>query len=386
MQKNKRIDWICLSGDDYWNSNPHSRYHIAKEFSKKGKVLWVNSIGHRFPTLKKKKGWLIIFRKLRSYFIFFRKPLCNFYVLSPITIPIFKGNFVKKLNSELLWIQIKIISKIIKIEMKYFFISSPMYGILHRKLKNMIVIYYYSDLYTSYRELINKNEIIELDNHLIRVSKLIYAASKKISDTLKTKGINVKYLPHAVDKEHFNIVPNFIPEEIKNIKHPIIGYYGSITDSNDWEIIEYCSRMRPNYSFVFIGKKLISLPELESRKNIHFIDKVPYDMIPYYGYYFDVAIMFWVMREWIIHSSPLKLLEYFALGKPVVSVDIPEVREKFSDLVFIAKTKFEFLEKIDLALQIDKVKMKEAYKKILTNNSWENLVNIIYKDLENEII
>lgn len=374
-------NWIFLSGDDYWNSNPHSRYHIAKEFSKYGKILWVNSIGHRFPSLKKKKGWQLIFKKIKSYLIYFRKPEPNMYVFSPITIPIFRSKIIKRINTELLWLQINFISLLIGIKKKYFFVSSPSFGILSEKIKNSIVIYYYSDLYTAFRELKSRQETEELDKKLLSISVIIYGASKKICETLSSQGVNIEYLPHAVNKSHFEIINSYIPDELKGVKHPIIGYYGTITDSNDWDIIEYCSRNRPEYQFVFIGKKLISLPELEKRDNIHFIDKVPYKLIPYYGSQFDVAIMFWIMREWIIHSNPIKLLEYFALKKPVVSVNIPEVRERFGDLVFIANNKEEFLKCIDRALTNESSNRIIKYEQVLSNNTWEKVYLKIIKDL-----
>ncbi len=379
--KNKYFDWICLSGDDYWNSNPHSRYHISKEFSKNSRILWVNSIGHRFPSLKNRKGWLLIGRKIKSYFIFFRRPESNFYVLSPLTIPVFKGKLINKINAEFLWIQIVIAAKLIGIKKEYYFVSSPSFGMIYSKLKNAFVIYYYSDLYTAFRELKHKKEIEENDLRLIAISKLVYGASKKICENLLYKDVHIKYLPHAVNKNHFEKFNGTIPGDIKNIPHPIIGYYGTITDSNDWEIIDYCSKERPSYQFVFIGKKFISIPELEKRSNIHFVNKVPYELIPLYGKQFDVAIMFWVMRKWIQNSSPLKLLEYFALKKPVVSVDIPEVRERFGDLVYIAKDKKEFLSGIDKALSDENKSIIEKYNVILSEYSWEKVVNTIYDDI-----
>jgi len=378
----ENIDWICLAGDDYWNSNPHSRYHIAKEFAKYGKVLWINSIGHRFPSLKQKKGWKLVFNKFLSYLRYFRKPENNFYVLSPLTIPSFKSKIIFSLNSKILWFQISIICFFLRIKKKYFFISSPSFGILDKKLKNSFNIYYYSDMYTVFRELENKTIMEELDKKLLAISKIIYGASKKICESLRNQNINILYLPHAVDRKHFEVNNEIVPDDIKFIKYPIIGYYGTITDSNDWSIIDFCSKERPNYNFVFVGKKLISLPELEKRQNIFFIDKVPYKLIPHYGKMFDVAIMFWVLRDWIKHSSPLKLLEYFALKKPVVSVDIPEVKERFGDVVYLANSKEDFLNYIDLALTDDGKKRIEKYEKILLDYSWSNVVDRIYKDIE----
>lgn len=382
MYSIRNQNWVCLAADDYWNSNPHSRYHIAKEFSKNGKILWVNSIGHRMPSLKKKNGFVLILRKLKSYIIFFRKPESNFYVLSPITIPSFGNSVViKKINTQLLWFQIQLTKLLLQLGDTGYFISSPSFGILDKKLKNSLVIYYYSDLYTSYRELKNTNGLAKLDERVYNISKYVFAASDKICSTLNEQKRKATYLPHGVDVNHFKY-PGAKPQAMQNIDSPIIGYYGTLSDSNDWELIEYISEKRPEYNFVFIGKKFIELPNLEKKKNVHFISKVSYKEIPGYGNCFDVAIMFWILREWIQHSSPLKLLEYFALGKPVVSVDIPEVRNSYSNLVLIGRNKEEFLERIDEALSMNRNELKEKYKKVLAASSWQNRVNTIYNYVE----
>ncbi len=54
--------------------------------------------------------------------------------------------------------------------------------------------------------------------------------------------------------------------------------------------------------------------------NVFFLGKRDYSDIPAFGNYFDVCLNFWVMKDWIKNSSPLKIKEYLALGKPVVSI------------------------------------------------------------------
>ena len=59
---------IHFSGDDYWNSNPHSRYHLTNAFWQKGyKVVWINPIGTRFPSRKiKSLFYYRIYNKIKS--------------------------------------------------------------------------------------------------------------------------------------------------------------------------------------------------------------------------------------------------------------------------------------------------------------------------------
>ena len=56
------------------------------------------------------------------------------------------------------------------------------------------------------------------------------------------------------------------------------------------------------------------------------------------------------MTRQVLHANPIKLREYLALGKPVVSVSTPEI-DKYADVVEIACTYQEFLDKLNGVLQ-----------------------------------
>jgi glycosyltransferase involved in cell wall biosynthesis len=89
--------------------------------------------------------------------------------------------------------------------------------------------------------------------------------------------------------------------------------------------------------------------QVPSRANIHWIGKRPYESLPAYGKQFDVAIMPFRRTTVILHANPLKLREYLAMGKPVVSVSTPEI-DKYSDVVGVAQSREEFLARLDAAL------------------------------------
>ncbi len=376
---------IHFSSDDYWNSNPHSRYHITKNFIGLGyKVLWINPLGTRFPSIKKKNFSNRIIRKLKSIFKFLRKVDDNFYVYTPILFPVFSRGFYFNLNKIIFYLQITFASAVIGIKKPVLFFSTPLYAFALNFLRHSKSIYYYSDHYTAYRELNNDSRkyLEYLDSLLFNNSDVIYCASKEIYSNLLSKDgrSNIFYLPHAVDFEHFNNIckdKTEIPRDIKSIKHPVIGYYGTLTDSNNWEIIDYCSKERPDYNFVFIGRKDIYLPHLEERSNIFFLGKKSYEELPDYASQFDVCIMFWIRREWIKNSSPLKLNEYLSLGKPVVSTLIEEVNENYNDIVFTAKSKEEFLESIDHALKNDNSQRIEKGLEMVKNYSWKKVTKRI---------
>jgi glycosyltransferase involved in cell wall biosynthesis len=82
----------------------------------------------------------------------------------------------------------------------------------------------------------------------------------------------------------------------------------------------------------------------------------------------------WKMNEWIKHCNPLKLFEYMASGRPIVSVRIDEVAEKYSDVVSIANNKEEFCDAITWELHNDTPERRNARIKIAEQNSWDSNV------------
>jgi hypothetical protein len=78
---------------------------------------------------------------------------------------------------------------------------------------------------------------------------------------------------------------------------------------------------------------------------------------------------------------PMKLFEYFYLGKPVISTEIMELT-RFSDLVKIAKYTSEWEKSIKNI--IGKKWPKEnilKQRKLALDNSWKNKVNAIVNEI-----
>jgi glycosyltransferase involved in cell wall biosynthesis len=387
MQKN----WLIhFSGDDYWHSNPHSRYHITNEFRREYRVLWINPVGARMPSLKKKKFFARILRKLKSFSIPLKKVDVDFYVAILFSFPVFRDGIFQKVNHWLVKSRLKSICRNLDIHDPVLFYTSPVHAATIDMIKYKAAIYYYSDLYTEYREFNARTRDFtkNLDKKLYIGSDLIICASSKIYDELKNKTTRkVVYFPHQVDYSYFSLKPVLPPpSDIAPIKKPIIGYYGTLSDSNDWETIRYCAFQRPEYNFVFIGRKDIPYTGLENSPNVFFLGKKPFEEIRAYGNRFDVALLFWIRRPWIQNCSPLKLKEYLAMGIPVVSTYIEEVARYYNEVVLTSESKEEFLKNIDLALDPRKRgKLISRGIGLVKDDSWAHAVTMVKSELSLEI-
>ena len=76
-----------------------------------------------------------------------------------------------------------------------------------------------------------------------------------------------------------------------------------------------------------------------------------------------------VINELTVSVNPLKLLEYFACGLPVVSADMPEVR-RFGRAVEIARDTEGFLAAIEACLATDSSERRLERLEIARQSSW----------------
>lgn len=379
-------DWVIhYSGDDYWHSLPHSRHHITGQLNKHFPVLWVNPIGSRMPSLKKKGSGGKILRKLRSITKFLQKVNDDFYVITFVTIPYFKKGKIEHINNLLLKWQTRLVCARLKIHNPLLFFSAPNFANTLGSIKYCFSVYYYSDQYTAFREFNaeTKSYTESLDRKLYENVDLIMCASQKIHDNVAAKTrTKVVYFPHQVDYARFHNNSDPAPDDIIHIKKPIVGYYGTLTESNDWETISYCAINRPQYSFVFIGRKDFADTGMENLPNVHFLGKKPFSEIPAYGHAFDVGIMFWTRKEWIVNCSPLKLREYLSIGILVVSTFIEEVKQNFNNIVYTADDKETFLKSLDDAITNKNAERIQLGFDKVKNDDWYNAVKIIMYEMD----
>lgn len=214
-------------------------------------------------------------------------------------------------------------------------------------------------------------------------SNLIFTVADSLVDFFKNLGReqDVYCVPNAVDFEKFQM-PHSAPKDMEKIPHPIIGYVGNIQNRVDIDLSEYLAQKNQDKSFVFIGptwpvrfkkfrKPAIEIQRLKKYRNVYFLGWKSYQETPDYIREFDVAIIPHKLDEFIKYTHSLKLLEYLACGKPVVSTP-PSGVDKFSHLVYIAQDYRDFDEKIQKALSEDSLDLIELRLAAARENSWQS--------------
>ncbi|MFA0779671.1 MAG: hypothetical protein RJAPGHWK_001175, partial [Candidatus Fervidibacter sp.] len=170
--------------------------------------------------------------------------------------------------------------------------------------------------------------------------------------------------------------------DLQMIPTPRIGFVGVIAEWVDIKLLIKIASWRPRWSFVLVGpiKRSIALPDLPP--NIYLLGPKPYDMVPAYLQGIDVAIIPFERTEFITrYVNPIKLYEYLAAGKPVVTTPMGDY-DGLETFVHIAETPEAFASAIEVAMKETTPQFKEARWRAILDRSWQvraNQVDVILR-------
>ncbi|MBN2137853.1 MAG: glycosyltransferase [Sedimentisphaerales bacterium] len=376
---------ICFAGCDWWYHNrglfcPQVMRRLAKDY----KVLFVNSLGMRVPSLRKDRNAARkIIRKLRSMLRFLRKSDNGMWVLSPISLPLASG-IGRKLNALGVYLQVKLAAVLMRFREPVIYIGCPPALDVVRKLgPARFVIYERTDLFEEMPGA-DRSYIASLDEELTKSSDLVLYVNRTLYEQGREANKNSLLLGHGVDFDFFvrSAESEESPEDICGIARPIVGFFGDVSDkTSDLNLIEFAAKKLPDTSFVFVGPVSADIVRLRDLSNVHFLGPKPYEQVPLYGKEFDVAMMPWNQNKWIEFCNPVKAKEYLALGRPVVSMYYPEV-EPYSDIIYVARDYEGFVSCIREAIaENDPAKVRQRRARV-KDETWDAKVEQIRAAIE----
>lgn len=226
------------------------------------------------------------------------------------------------------------------------------------------------------RSIQEKFDYVIQDDHIPMVATANLLKEEIVS---KRGERNLAFATNGVDVDKFREIKEDFPfnEAFRRVlekKHKIVGYYGALAKWFDYDLLKYAAEQLPDVEFVLIGKLFDSsygASGAEKVPNIHFIGPVPYQDIPQYGGRFDICTIPFQVNNITNATSPLKLFEYMALGKPILTTAMLESSKYRS--VNIAADPADFVNKIRLLLEYTPERNPEYYallKQEAEENGW----------------
>lgn len=377
------FDIICISTSD-WKCPWGSRQQIMSKLSSKNRVLFVEyqmSILHflKYPELLSERFTSRI-RYVNDNLIVYR-PLVNL----PFR---YYSKIINLLNQWLLLLQLKWLSKQLKFSKIILWIFEPTSYFLVGRLKESISVYYCIDFFKNEKSSYLRKRCIEnMEKRLCKKCNIIFTSTDELLLDKVNLNKEIHLIPSAVNESFFDIDKDSlslsVPEVIKNIPRPRIGFVGTLDDRIDYELTNFIARNHNDWAIVLVGladnRKVTKY--LKEKRNIHMLGWRDNNLLPVYINSFDICIIPYKINEFTKGIFPIKLFEYLALGKPVVSTRLPAL-ERYKDVIAIADTKEDFIRDIALSLEEKGNELVNKRLKLAQENTWYRRLEIISKLIE----
>lgn len=221
-------------------------------------------------------------------------------------------------------------------------------------------------------------ELINQEKYLMSKANIVFTGGRALYESKNQGHYNVHCFPSSVDRAHFEKARTDIPlpEDIKNISRPIVGYFGVIDERIDYELLQKTAIALPEVSFVMVGPLAkVEEEDLPKEENIHYLGMKSYDELPNYLKAFSIAMMPFALNDATKYISPTKTLEYMAAGIPIVSTAVKDVVRHYDDCVYIIENAQDFSNAINEILHNKTDAREEVFQNILSETSWNKTVD-----------
>lgn len=218
----------------------------------------------------------------------------------------------------------------------------------------------------------HKERLDMMEKKLIAKSDVVLVVNDNLFHRVSAINKNVYHVSNGVDLNVFSMeAVKELPEELAEIPSPRIGYIGTLGHRTDQELLCWLTKERPQWSFVFVGPmEEPDLPIGDIGKNAYFLGSKPYSQMPAYIASFDVCIVPFRDCPSAVGSDPLKVLQYLAMAKPVVTTDF-KGGNQYEDNVIVAETRLDFLTEIERQLQNNSELACKKRTSIAEKHSWQ---------------
>ncbi len=376
---------VVYFGNDWYAENRTSSHHVAARLGRLMPVLYVDSPGLRAPQGSGRD----LRRAVRKLVDAMRRPRRLGDRLWHCTVPQLPFRrlpgidaFNRAFGAWAVRRALRFIG--LRRHLSWFVVPHP--GFLAGRLGEQLCVYYCIDDYAAHPG-VDALRIGACDEALSRRADLLFVAPPALLESKRALNPAVVFAPHGVDADLFARAQDPatpVPAGLAGLPRPVVGYIGSIHSWIDLELIEYLARERPHWTFLLVGHAAVDVARLRGLPNVRFTGAQPYAELPAFARLFNVAIIPYRLNRQVANANPLKLREYLAAGKPVVSVRNPEI-EKFSRWVHLADGREQFLAGIEAALGEQSADAAASRMAAVADQTWDARVDSVLRDIAQAI-
>lgn len=361
---------ICFAKD--WDEDPTSNNHVMAELAKHNRVIWLNSIATRTPNLASGRDLKKIVKKLGGFVRGARRVQDDLWVYTPIVLPLPHSRWANAVNRWVLRLALSFLRRRLGMREFQLWTFLPNAAEYVGWLGESVSVYYCVDEWSKF-DYVDGNRIGEAESKLVSKVDVVFAVAQSLVNSRLPLNSATYLARHGVDHALFATAldsATAIPEDLAAIRPPILGFYGTLQEWVDIDLICYLAERHPEWSIVLIGKPMVSLARLKRLPNVHVLGRKAHRQLPAYCKGFSVGLIPYVLNERLLHVNPIKLREYLSAGLPVVSVALPEVGP-YAGQCAIAANYREFEQGIEAAIRADSPGRRRYRSAAMAGETWQ---------------
>jgi len=256
------------------------------------------------------------------------------------------------------------------------------------RMNESAVVYDITDDWTQFgRDSRFRRRVVSQDRRLSDKADAIIVCSESLLASKASYGAKVHLIKNGVDCRHYaavSEVPGGLPEPCMGWEKPVLGYTGTIhRDRLDVGLVAQVAERMDRGTIALIGPSHLNERERQAlvrTGRVKMPGAVPYSRLPAYMRAFDVCIVPHRVTPFTESLNPIKLWEYLASGKPIVSTPVAGFRD-YAEHLHLAADGQSFLAAVQAAM-LENGTSAHQRRQLATEHSWSSRVDQVERVLE----
>jgi glycosyltransferase involved in cell wall biosynthesis len=363
---------------DRWDDVPRCRHHVISRLASSNRVLFVSQPSHIRNIFRRswheQRGLTQVSENLFAYVPPGWLPYTDGYPLLNRFLAALRNLAVRRRMRQL------------GMHHPVLYIWHPFFADVVGRFGERLVVYHCYDEYASFGGS-DRARVTARERRVLEAADVVFAVSEGLCRLKAELNPNTHVVHNGVDYQLFAAAqaPDTpLAPELRRISGPVIGCVTRVVPEYfDAPLLREIFTRRPEWSLVVVGPILMSsgaaaeaVEALKALPNVHLLGRRAFKDLPSYLKGFHACLIPYVLSENKLLADPLKLYEYLAAGKPIVSKPLP-LPSWTRDVVAMADGVDEWIEAIDCAMRTDSAEKIARRQALARANTWDERVQQI---------